>query len=169
MANSPHPSDNDPIDILNKKRIDWEIEKSQILRILPELILLLKKLENCKYSIESLKSSNSLMFYPIGESVYSETLRERLIERWSNFVYYISGTNDFIQKLLPTRIFNIQRERKEIIRKNIVEKINLLLKDIPENRHEVLMKLQNLDIVLDEAKTYFSSIIKTYQQVLETR
>ena len=168
-------------DVLEKKQIDFQIEKAQIVRILPELDVLIKKVETSKSQVRNYLI-NKLIFHPEDVTEDHETgdifsVHQRRNDKgleyasknWSELVETVSKTNEYIRYLISQRIFNIQHERKEIIDRTFVSEIDSLLKKMPKKRYEAFKVIQKLERVLSEVEIFFESFIKNYTYLLRSK
>ena len=172
-----------PTDILAKKKIDFQIEKEQIARILPEIKVLLKKVETSKSQVKDY-IKNKVDFHPspiqkqtkkIGGAKYiiyvqkTQDMIEKAPKYWSQLVENLNKTNDYMRYLISKRIFNIQHERKEIIEKTFILEIDDLVRKMPRTDEEAFKRLEKLETVLDEIKVFFKSFIENYTYVLYSK
>ena len=155
-------------DILSKKRRDIQVEKIQISRILPELYFLLKKITNCKKKIidfnSDLGSTGSIdlrtgKFYP-------DKLGDYHLKKWHSLANYTKEANELLRKIVSSRIFNIEKERKVIINEFVIEKIEEILSQKPRNKYDASEKASKLQELLDEVYDYFAELIKNYKNII---
>lgn len=148
----------DALRILENKKTHYQIEKVQISRILPELEFLLNKIKKFDGSLES-----DILYLDKGHFFSSDAPKVK----WVDNTKLCKELIDLMKQLINSRIFNIESERKEIINKFIISKLEKITNETPTYQYEIIDKLTEIRGLLSEIEGYFSSIISCYDVLLK--
>ena len=150
----------DDVDALNKKKIDSQLEKTQIIRILPELYLVLNRIELCREKTNEFICDDLIFF--------NETSVSKIaLEKWQSLTDAFKDFAKLLRALVSSRIFTIQKERKGLLIEFIIKKIESIIAEKPQNKYEAFNIAQKLKEILNDTKIYISKIVGTYTYLID--
>jgi len=143
-------------DVLDDKKTHFQIEAVQISRILPELALLLSKIESTYDEVTKIHNRHA--------NYLSHTVDTWALEKVKTPV---EETTRLFKKIVGSRVFTIEKERKEIINEFFIQKLENYLEYNDTSGLGFDDWTEKILKVLQESKSHISTIIENYRRILQ--